>query len=686
MRKVCFTTALAMFFAGVFFSGYLDSNIPVFIISFVTVFISFATFLKIKELKHFIAYTVVAILTFSFGVGYFSRSYDELFLKSEKFKNSSPETLEVTAVEVISDNLNGQRFILKTKDNIRIDVSYTGKDDILPGDIVTLKKPVLKIVNKYNFLSKNVKMISRKAVVYTECTDKNLEISGNDKHYLLNRNFHKIRKNTFFTLLKYLSFDEAAFCYSVLSSDKAYISAEQYDRFVKSGILHLCTVSGFHFTFLCMFIVILTVGFLKPYRPRIILTVIVSTVFLLYTGFSPSVLRAYLMFFSVKICDIFFVERISTKSVLACMTSLFAFVNPLIIYDISFILTFSAIFGLVFLLPELRRIFYGKSFFGKNYIITALSVNIFMLPVCYSIFGKVSLWSFITNFLVEIAVGFLMIISVIICIISRFSSALGYIFAPLLKLIVNYVFLVTKVSDIGFDMKITFPLSMITVVFLILSVYLFLIFFKSSERRKMLLALLCLCISVTVFFYVYQFMDSNAYITYIGNTTGVDIIYKHNHYVICSASDLKANPQTVALKQNEKIKVLYIIDEVITDEDAIRHFSDTYCVEKIYTNRALFENDVIKISYDDAIRFEINGERFVISPDMRYTAYNAEKEENCNIIFTDYGEPRYKELIKILEFPKSVTPVIKAEGYEKLICTDNYSLITVTKSGETEIN
>ncbi len=696
--------ALAMFFAGVFFMGYLGSNIPVFIVLISFFLFICSDFLKLKTIKNTVVFVLTGVVFFCFGVCYFNYSYQNFSNNTAAYENSFKENLSGTVSGDIYSTLESQSFTLKTKDGLKVNVTYLGDMELLPGDIVEIPELYLKKVNiKNTSIPFNVSLISDQIPFYASYRGDDLKIRGEDSRYLLQRTFYKIRKNSFFTLLKYLDYDEAAFSYSLISSDKAYISNELYDKLVKSGLLHLCTVSGFHFTFLCIFLIFLTAGIVKPYRPRIFIIITAASFFVLYTGFSPSVLRAYIMFFAVKICDLMYIEHISPKLTLLFTAVFFTVINPFVIYDYSFILTFCAMAGLVFVSPFLREKFIKGEFFGKGYIVSALSVNIVMLPVCYSLFGRITLWGFVTNFFAEAAIALLMILIILVSAISGVFSALGVLLSPLLKVIIKYIFLLMSVSKLNFNIKILFYLPLEVAVILVIALYFLLKGFLSDKKRKKAFASVFLCVAVMISFYTVNFSDNNAYITYVGSTNGVDVIYKNKHYVFCNIKDLEQNPQSFPFRQNEKIRTLFIMDSRENSASTLESFVNTYNIDEIYVNEKMYsylseenikftknrikcdnsyKDSFIDILYNEKIEFKIYGKRFVISPDIRYVAYSMEKEKNCTVLFTDYGNIRYRELMNILEFDKSITPVIRSDGYESFICTSEYSMITVTDSGK----
>ncbi len=696
-----FFQILAMFIAGVFFSGYLGSNIPVFIVTAIIFSAVFFDFSYLKTDKRVIIPVIAGIVAFSLGILYFCAYSNIFFKKTEKYEKFYTETLSGTVTDNINSDHSRQRFVIKTKEGVRVCVRSTDGEEVLPGDMVEISNPYIEKVNRDNhFFSDNINLISERVSYYASYKEADLKITGQDSAYKIRRIFYKIRKNSFYSLLKFFDYDEAAFAYSLISSDKAYISSDIYNKLVNSGLLHLCTVSGFHFSFLCMFLVFITAGFIKSYRPRLIIVLLGISVFVLYTGFFPSVMRAYFMFCVVKICDLLFFESISQKGSFIICVVLFLIGNPFLIYDASFILTFSALAGLILFSYIFGERIINRNFFGKKYTSCALSLNAVMIPICYSLFGRVSLWGFVTNFFAETVIAVIMVFVILIVLLAKIFPFIGYLLAPFGEILLKYIFKIISVPKAKINPELPFSFSVISAILVVFVLYFLLKCLCEEKKRIRFFVSSILCLLLTVITYA-SLNSDNAYIVYMGNTNGVDVIHKNSHYIICNTDDLSTSPSRLPFKTNNRIKTLVIMDTTEESEDKIKEFTDTYIVEKIYVREKLYSrlssdfkayvsvisekpyNDGrIKISDKGGIEFEIHKKRFIISPDIRYTAFEAKKQKDATIILTDYGNTKYRQLLSRLEFHHSINPVVRSDGYSNLICTSDYSMITVTDREE----
>jgi len=376
--------------------------------------------------------------------------------------------------------------------------------------------------------------------------------------------------------------------------------------------------------------------------------------------------------------------------------------NPLLIYDVSFILTFSAMAGLLYFSDIFGSDLFNKAFFGKRYAVSALSVNSVILPVCYSLFGRISLWGLASNFFAGTAIGFVMVLVIIIVLFSGIFPFLRYILSPVMDFLVKYIFKIMSVpkTKMIFDISAYLPITCAFILVIFLYFLLKTLFCKNRRRISALSSILCIILIILC--YKASFSDNKAYIAYVGNSIGVDVIHKNNHYIICNAEDLSDSTQQFPFNVGTKIKSIFIMDTNDKAEEIITEFLQNYKTENIFVNEetySLFSTDLKKIShildknhYNDGfikvcdkglMEFEVYKKRFVIPKNIKYTAFEAPKEKDCVLLISDYGNKKYRILFeKMLKFDKSVVPIIKSDGYEDFICTSDYSMITVNESGE----
>ena len=149
-----------------------------------------------------------------------------------------------------------------------------------------------------------------------------------------------------------MEYDEASLAQAVFTSDKESLTDELYDMLIKTGTIHIATVSGFHFNLLGGLLLFLCKFFIGSHRKRTAAVSVIMIAFAFYTGLSIPVLRALIAFLAVSVFDLFNLKHADRKTVFLLIISGFILHSPLIIFDASFILTLVSNGAIVFFTDE----------------------------------------------------------------------------------------------------------------------------------------------------------------------------------------------------------------------------------------------------------------------------------------------------------------------------------------------
>jgi competence protein ComEC len=155
------------------------------------------------------------------------------------------------------------------------------------------------------------------------------------------------------------------------------IDEETQQAFAASGALHVLSVSGLH-----VGIVVYALGLMlffldKGKRNRIIKTlllIIFIWVYALVTGLSAAVLRAAAMF-TVIILGKTFLRQTNIFNAIAVSAVILLIINPYLIMDVGFQLSYLAVIGIVAIYPWLYRQLYVKNWLlDKIWGLTSVSI------------------------------------------------------------------------------------------------------------------------------------------------------------------------------------------------------------------------------------------------------------------------------------------------------------------------
>lgn len=199
------------------------------------------------------------------------------------------------------------------------------------------------------------------------------------------------------------------------------------EAYRKSGIVHVLAVSGMHLSiFSCM--AAATLAFLGRKRwqkwLRFVLVLMPVWGYAVLTGMSPSVCRAAYMFTVVGLGDCMG-RKVNTARSLAVSALGLLLINPALLYDTGFLLSYSAVAGLTLLNPLLGRLWNPKNRivrFFKDLSTASIAAQLATLPVILCVFGNFPTYFLIGNCLVAPWVNLALPLGIAISVLSLLWS------------------------------------------------------------------------------------------------------------------------------------------------------------------------------------------------------------------------------------------------------------------------
>ncbi len=194
------------------------------------------------------------------------------------------------------------------------------------------------------------------------------------------------------------------------------------DNLRTTGVFHVIAASGMNVTLIGGFISTGLAFFLKR-QIAIILSIIGIIFYAVLAGLEASIIRASIMGIIVFSAQIMGRQTLAFNG-LALAGFAMLFIDPALISDIGFQLSFAATLGILFIKPLLQK----KEGIGSN-VLTTISAQIATLPILLANFGIYSIYSILVNGLVLWTVPILMMV-------GGLGSILGLILAPLGQLLI----------------------------------------------------------------------------------------------------------------------------------------------------------------------------------------------------------------------------------------------------------
>ena len=298
-----------------------------------------------------------------------------------------------------------------------------------------------------------------------------------------------------------LSEQAAQLCSALLTGYDDEISKETINAFAHSGTLHVLSVSGLH-TGIIYAIIVFFLGIIdRQNRFRVlhpVLLLFVLFVLVILTGFSPPVLRASIMLGFLAIGKYYYnyLENASLN-IMGVSAFLLLLFDPFLIYDAGFLLSYSAIIGILLFVPYLTSLVQTENrVVQKIWQLSAVSIaaQISTLPITLYYFHQFPLWFVLSNLIVIPLCSVIMILAILYSIkISIAAPVINYLCGLILAIVQ-----VTDVPQFGYIDKIDFngiDFMFMAIVIIVVSLF---IKYKSYVllRTSLILVLCWQCISL----------------------------------------------------------------------------------------------------------------------------------------------------------------------------------------------
>ena len=564
--------------------------------------------------------TIVGVIIYALIVTLLPK-YESVYKGSEEdflcsIDNYKIEEDKMKLELVCKEKLVGSYYFKNDEYNFFKEKVNIGNSVIVKGKLVSPKNNTVP----YLFNYKNY--LYNKRVYYT------LKI---DSIKILNENSNPFIKLKNRVIKHVNSYKDSTYLYAFILGKTELISDEVLTSYRENGISHLFALSGLHvsiFSSILLFI-------LKKLRFKEILNYVIIFIFLLLfsfiTGFSPSILRATLLFFLLGINKVFYLN-IRTLDILYLVFIILVIINPFIIYNLSFILSFTAAFFLIFSSDLLK---------DKNYFVSLFKVSLLSyfasLPLSIYYFGYTNLLGTILNLVFVPLVSFVVFsLTLLTFIISKFYSILNIT----TNLLESLSLLFNK-----FKIIIYFPSINLIFVFIYLSILMLYIKFKKKICLYLIMVLL-------IFFKIRPYMDNNTYIYYIDVGQGDSILVVTPHLnktilidtggIVSFNENYKSNivkNKTIPLFRRigiNKVDYLFLTHGDYDHAGEANELLSNFCVKKVFINKGNINNIEKKINNKEVLRLK----NFVIDNikvnSLNNNVFNNENDNSTILLFNIY--------------------------------------------------
>ena len=228
-------------------------------------------------------------------------------------------------------------------------------------------------------------------------------------------NMWQFRQEVCAFLIRELGENDGSFICAMLLGEKSSLNEENKSLYQRNGISHILAISGLHLTLLGAGVVRCLKMIVGGSKRVAVSAIFIMSLYCVFTGNSISTIRATIMFALSLIAEM--VGRsYDSLSALGLAAILQLFINPYVLNNSGFLLSFLAVIGVTFVAPRLQEILGVKSKTAKSLCIS-LSASVTILPVLLWNYGTYPWYSVFLNLLILPPMSVLLLLAIVLVVL-----------------------------------------------------------------------------------------------------------------------------------------------------------------------------------------------------------------------------------------------------------------------------
>lgn len=225
-----------------------------------------------------------------------------------------------------------------------------------------------------------------------------------------------------------------------------------YKSFSNTGAIHILAVSGLHVGIIIGF----TLFVFKKWKPKRFGSKLIKSLwpvgvawfYVLLTGASPSITRAAFMFSLWQIGRTWF-PFYNTYNILAFSALVLLLYNPYLLFNLSFIFSYTSLLSIIVFQPKIRGIWNPKNQVLRyifDLISVSLAAQILVFPIAIFIFHKFPTYFLLAGVLVVPIAVFILLLGLLL-ILTFWVPVLGGMVSLLLEKVTEFLLIVISSID-----------------------------------------------------------------------------------------------------------------------------------------------------------------------------------------------------------------------------------------------
>jgi len=293
----------------------------------------------------------------------------------------------------------------------------------------------------------------------------------------------------------------------MLLGEKSFLPPDLKEAFTDAGIMHILAVSGLHVGIIAMALLAFLNIMRLPKKFKLFILIFMLIIYASITGYRPSVLRATIMF--ILLISGKLINRNRNLNIsLFFAAFLILLLNPLILYDAGFLLSFVVTFFVINLSPIMQELFFKKIVLIGNPLAISTAAWVGIFPLSAYFFNKISIISIISNIFIIPLTGVAVILGFLAFFIGLASISLAGAIGNINYLVLNLItFIAKSFSLLPFAFVYVAQPSIFIIILYYLIIFLTVtIFYQKTPSQKMIKKIIFIILSAILLIIILQIL------------------------------------------------------------------------------------------------------------------------------------------------------------------------------------
>lgn len=208
-----------------------------------------------------------------------------------------------------------------------------------------------------------------------------------------------------------LSHLDATIVTSLLMGSRVIELPNDFLKQIRSlGIGHFFAASGFHVMLLSLFLLWLARFLSLSSNMAVFFTCLILFIYMGLAGFSPSIIRAVILFIAYAALKVFN-RKAKPVTLLLFIAAVSLLLDPFVIYDLGFQFSYLAVLAILLWSSKIKSFVDFMPAYFSELIAVTLAVQVFLFPLLTLYFHKLQPWSLLANLIFAPIVSFLLLLS-----------------------------------------------------------------------------------------------------------------------------------------------------------------------------------------------------------------------------------------------------------------------------------